>query len=219
MDHRATSAGNPFVYGLPEEYRQQISQANHIANPGCLATSIELALLPLAERGLLQRDVVVHSITGSTGAGQQPLDTTHFSWRTNNIDVYKVFVHQHEAEVLQTIGDVRMHFVPVRGPFTRGIFTTAIVPGQWDAADVIALYQKRYQDHPFVVVRDGTPTVKSVVNTNMCQIGVVASETALMLVSVIDNLLKGASGQAVQNMNIMFGLDETTGLRTKASAF
>lgn len=218
-DFRAMSPDHPFVYGLPEKYRQRLSTATHIANPGCLATSIELALLPLCERGDMTGDVIAHTISGSTGAGLQPIDTTHFSWRHSNVDAYKVFRHQHEAEIKQTLGDVKLHFVPLRGPFTRGIYATCVVPGVFDVAELGQLYTERYHDHPFVVVRDTPPDVKSVVNTNMCHIGFAVSDQGVLIVSVIDNLLKGASGQAVQNMNLMFGFDETAGLRTKASVY
>lgn len=218
-DFRAMSPDHPFVYGLPEKYRQHITTATHVANPGCLATSIELALLPLAERGLLGGDVVAQTISGSTGAGQQPIDTTHVSWRHSNVDSYKVFRHQHEAEIKQTLGDVKLHFVPLRGPFTRGIYATCVVPGAFDPTQLHELYMERYNQHPFVAIRDTPPDVKSVVNTNMCHIGFAASEQGVLIVSVIDNLLKGASGQAVQNMNLMFGFEETAGLRTKASVY
>lgn len=218
-DHRDTAKHPDFVYGLPEKYREQIRSATLIANPGCFATAIELALLPLAEAGQLGGSVVAHAITGSTGAGVQPSDTTHFSWRDSNVSTYKTFAHQHVAEILQTLGEVALHFVPLRGPFTRGIHASCVVPGQWGADAVTAMYQQRYADHPFVQVVGAEPSLKSVVNTSMCQIGIVASNGALNVVSVIDNLLKGASGQAVQNMNLMFGFEETAGLRTKASVY
>lgn len=219
MDFRAMSADSPFVYGLPEKYRQQLSTSTRVANPGCLATSVELALLPLAESAALHGDIIAQSMTGSTGAGQQPIDTTHFSWRYSNVNAYRVFQHQHEAEIKQTLGVASLNFIPLRGPFSRGIYTTCVIPGEYDAQQLEQLYRVYYASHPFVVVRDAEPDVKSVVNTNMCHIGIVASESALLIVSVIDNLMKGASGQAVQNMNIMFGIDETAGLLTKASAF
>ncbi len=219
MDFRVMSADSPFVYGLPEKYRKQLSTSTRVANPGCLATSVELALLPLAESAALHGDIIAQSMTGSTGAGQEPIDTTHFSWRYSNINAYKVFQHQHEAEIKQTLGVPSLNFIPLRGPFSRGIYTTCVIPGEYDAQQLAQLYHVYYASHPFVVVRDTEPDVKSVVNTNMCHIGIVASESALLIVSVIDNLMKGASGQAVQNMNIMLGIDETAGLLTKASAF
>lgn len=218
-DHRDAAHHPDFVYGLPEVHRELIRTATRIANPGCFATAIELALLPLAEAGQLGGSVVAHAITGSTGAGVQPSETTHFSWRDSNVSTYKTFAHQHEAEILQTLGDVALHFVPLRGPFTRGIHASCVVPGQWDADAVRAMYNERYANHPFVQIVGAEPALKSVINTTMCHIGVFASESALNVVSVIDNLLKGASGQAVQNMNLMFGFDETAGLRSKASVY
>lgn len=218
-DHRDTAQHNQFVYGLPEVHREKIRSAKRIANPGCFATAIELALLPLAESNQLGGVAVVHAITGSTGAGVQPSETTHFSWRDSNVSTYKTFSHQHEAEILQTLGDIDLHFVPVRGPFTRGIHASCVVPGRWDAAAVAELYRQRYADHPFVQIVEAEPSLKSVINTSMCHIGIVASSGALNIVSVIDNLLKGASGQAVQNMNLMFGFEETSGLRSKASVY
>lgn len=218
-DHRNTAVHADFIYGLPEVNRKQISLSPRIANPGCFATAIELALLPLAEANQLGNTVVVHAITGSTGAGVQPSDTTHFSWRDSNVSTYKTFSHQHEAEIRQTLGNVDLHFVPVRGPFTRGIHASCVLPGRWNIDDVRELYRQRYADHHFVQIVSAEPSLKSVINTNMCHIGLVASESALSIVSVIDNLLKGASGQAVQNMNLMFGFEETAGLSTKASVY
>lgn len=219
MDFRVMSDDSPFVYGLPEKYRRQLSTSTRVANPGCLATSVELALLPLAESAALHGDVIAQSMTGSTGAGQQPIDTTHYSWRHSNVNAYKVFQHQHEVEIKQTLGLAALNFIPLRGPFTRGIYTTCVIPGEYDAGQLEQLYRVYYASHPFVVVRDSEPDVKSVVNTNMCHLSIVASESALLIVSVIDNLMKGASGQAIQNMNIMCGFEETAGLLTKASAF
>jgi N-acetyl-gamma-glutamyl-phosphate reductase len=218
-DFRAAGPSNPFQYGLPEKYRREIALSTRIANPGCLATATELALLPISEKGLAGSNIVVHAITGSTGAGQQPIDTTHYSWRDSNVSTYKVFEHQHEAEILQTLGSIALHFIPMRGPFTRGILATAVIPGTWNAQDVHDLYVQRYADHPFIAVRETLPDMKPVVNTNMCHIGIATSASALMVVSVIDNLMKGAAGQAVQNMNIMFGCDERAGLLVKPSAF
>ncbi|MFM8772074.1 MAG: N-acetyl-gamma-glutamyl-phosphate reductase, partial [Candidatus Kapaibacterium sp.] len=210
-DHRNTAVHADFIYGLPEVNRKLISLSPRIANPGCFATAIELALLPLAEAKQLGRTVVVHAITGSTGAGVQPSDTSHFSWRDSNVSTYKTFSHQHEAEIRQTLGNVDLHFVPVRGPFTRGIHASCVLPGRWNIDDVMELYRQRYADHHFVQIVGAEPSLKSVINTNMCHIGLVASESALSIVSVIDNLLKGASGQAVQNMNLMFGFEEIAG--------
>jgi len=218
-DFRIENEASAFVYGLPEVHRNRLRAATRVANPGCFATAIQLAVLPLAERGLLTGDMVVHAITGSTGAGQQPTDTTHYSWRTNNVSTYKVFEHQHEPEIKQTIGDVPLHFVPVRGPFARGIHSSIVVPGDWSGINVAEMYQSRYADHPFVVICNEPPDMKRVVNTNNCHIGFVVKNDVLMVVSVIDNLLKGAAGQAIQNMNLMFGLDETSGLNLKSSVY
>ncbi|MBK6290790.1 MAG: N-acetyl-gamma-glutamyl-phosphate reductase [Ignavibacteria bacterium] len=218
-DFRLEAENPSFVYGLPEVHRDRLRTAFRVANPGCFATAIQLALLPVAEKGMLTGDVVVNAFTGSTGAGQQPSETTHYSWRTNNVSTYKVFEHQHEPEIKQTIGDVAMHFVPVRGPFARGIHATIVLPGDWSGFDVDELYRSRYAGHPFVVVCNEPPDMKRVVNTNMCHLGFVVKNDALMIVSVIDNLLKGAAGQAIQNMNLMFGLDETSGLDLKSSVY
>lgn len=218
-DHRIEGSAHEFVYGLPEVHRHRIQVARRIANPGCFATAIQLALIPLAETKQITNDVVVNAITGSTGAGQQPIATTHFSWRSDNVNTYKVFEHQHEPEMKQTLGDIALHFVPLRGPFARGIHANCVLPGTWKAAEVEELYRSRYADHPFVVVCDGAPDMKRVVNTNLCHVGVVVRDNALMVVSVIDNLLKGASGQAIQNMNIACGFDERAGLNLKSSVY
>ncbi len=218
-DFRIESSTNEFIYGLPEMHRDRIRTASFIANPGCFATAIQLALIPLAEKGLLTTDVVVHAITGSTGAGQQPTETTHYSWRMNNVSTYKVFEHQHEPEIKQTVGDVPLHFVPLRGPFARGIHVSAVIPGSWSSIDLKALYHSRYTTHPFVVVCDEPPDMKRVINTNMCHIGLLVRNNSLMVVSVIDNLLKGAAGQAIQNMNLAFGFDEGAGLDLKSSVY
>ena len=218
-DFRIESSAHTFIYGLPEVHRERIRNATRIANPGCFATAIQLALIPLAEKGLLTADVVVHAITGSTGAGQQPTETTHYSWRVNNVSTYKVFEHQHEPEIKQTLGDVPLHFVPLRGPFARGIHVSAVIPGNWSSIDVKTLFRDRYATHPFVVICDELPDMKRVINTNMCHIGLLVRNNSLMVVSVIDNLLKGAAGQAIQNMNLACGFDEAAGLDLKSSVF
>lgn len=218
-DFRIEGPTNSFVYGLPEANRNRIRTSKRIANPGCFATAIQLALIPLAETKQIAGDVVVNAITGSTGAGQQPIPTTHFSWRSDNVNTYKVFEHQHEPEIRQTLGDIALHFVPLRGPFARGIHATCVLPGTWNADEVEALYRGRYADHPFVVVCDSAPDMKRVINTNLCHVGIVVKKNALMVVSVIDNLLKGASGQAIQNMNIACGFDERAGLDLKSSVY
>ncbi len=214
-----------FVYGLPEINREEIRQAQHVANPGCFATAIQLGLLPAAKMGLLTEDVSVNAITGSTGAGQKPGSTTHFSWRNNNLSIYKPFTHQHLAEIRQSLIqvqgslDVDIDFIPYRGDFARGIFATEVIRTKADAAEVIQGYKDFYKDATFTHYVDKSLDLKQVVNTNKCLVHIDAFENKLLVTSVIDNLLKGAVGQAVQNMNLMFGIDETAGLRLKASAF
>ena len=215
-----------FVYGLPELNRESICEAKHIANPGCFATAIQLGLLPLAQKGLLTNDVCVNAITGSTGAGQKPSATTHFSWRTGNLSVYKVFTHQHLAEIRQSLTQLQGHleasidFIPYRGDFPRGIFCTSVVRLPEDQSnDVVALYKDFYRNAPFTHYVDKPLDLKQVVNTNKCLLHMDGFGQKIVITSVIDNLLKGAVGQAVENMNLMFGLDETMGLRLKAQAF
>ena len=214
-----------FVYGLPEINREEIRQAQHVANPGCFATAIQLGLLPAAKMGLLTEDVSVNAITGSTGAGQKPGSTTHFSWRNNNLSIYKPFTHQHLAEIRQSLIqiqgslDVDIDFIPYRGDFARGIFATEVIRTKADAAEVIQGYKDFYKDAAFTHYVDNSLDLKQVVNTNKCLVHIDAFENKLLVTSVIDNLLKGAVGQAVQNMNLMFGIDETAGLCLKASAF
>ena len=223
-DFRLAADAEGFVYGLPEAYKHLIVKAKHIANPGCFATAIQLALLPLATADLLG-EVHVTAITGSTGAGATPGPTTHFSNRADNVSVYKAFTHQHLGEILQTLGDLapsfggELNFVPVRGCFTRGIFASVYLDCPWTEEEAKAAYQAYYRDAPFVSVTEGDPDLKMVVNTNKCVLQVLKHGRKLHIVSVIDNLLKGASGQAVQNMNLVFGLPETAGLKLKASRF
>lgn len=218
-DFRIEHASSPWVYGLPEMHRERIRTATRVANPGCFATAIQLGLLPLATSGQCTGDVVVHAVTGSTGAGQAPSPTSHYSWREHNMQAYKVFEHQHEPEMRQTLGDVRMHFVPVRGPFTRGIYASIVLPGDFNRDAVLAQYREMYATHPMVRVMDGSPDLKSVVNTSLCRIGIAASDSALVITSVIDNLGKGAAGQAMQNLNLMCGFEETLGLFAKPLAY
>ncbi len=212
------------VYGLPELNRDAIKTSDFVANPGCFATAIQLALLPLAHNGAL-KEVHVSGITGSTGAGVKPSATTHFSWREGNVSTYKAFNHQHMAEVnkglmqYQPWFDQPINFIPYRGNFTRGILVTAYQYIEWPLEEAIRVYQEYYEDHPFTWVNDQSLDVKQVVNTNKCYLHLSMHNGYLMIQSVIDNLLKGASGQAVQNMNLMFGMDETTGLKLKGSAF
>ncbi|MBP5778117.1 MAG: N-acetyl-gamma-glutamyl-phosphate reductase [Prevotella sp.] len=214
-----------YVYGLPEINKAEIQKARHVANPGCFATAIQLGLLPAAKMGLLQYDVSVNAITGSTGAGQKPGATTHFSWRNNNLSIYKPFTHQHLAEIRQSLKqtqgflDIDIDFIPYRGDFARGIFATEVIRTKAYADEVIASYKEFYQDAAFTHYVDQPLDLKQVVNTNKCLIHIDAFENKLLITSCIDNLLKGAVGQAVQNMNLMFGIDERTGLNLKASAF
>ena len=226
-----TSDYNDFVYGLPEINKAEIAKAQHVANPGCFATCIQLGLLPAAKMGLLTEDVSVNAITGSTGAGQKPGATTHFSWRNNNLSIYKPFTHQHLAEIYQSInqaapssiggnqGEPSIDFIPYRGDFARGIFCTEVVKTTMPIEEIVAFYKEFYKDAAFTHYCDKAIDLKQVVNTNKALIHCEKYGNKLLITSVIDNLLKGAVGQAVQNMNIMFGIDETAGLRLKASAF
>ena len=214
-----------FVYGLPELCRERIRAARRVANPGCFATAIQLALLPLAAAGLLEDEVHVTGITGSTGAGVKPSAPTHFSWRSDNISVYKCFTHQHLLEIgrnlrqLQPSFDRDINFVPMRGDFTRGILVSLYTRCRLDEREARLLYGDYYEGAAFTLMTEQYPDLKRVVNTNRALLHVARYGDKLHVVSVIDNLLKGASGQAVQNLNLMFGLDEREGLRLKASAF
>jgi len=214
-----------FTYGLPETHREQIRAARHLANPGCFATCIQLAMLPALKAGIISGDIHVNGITGSTGAGQKPGATTHFSWRNDNISVYKTFTHQHLLEINQTVQELhpgydgRVLFIPQRGCFTRGIFVTAYAKCDKPLEEVQHIYADYYQDAAFTHFVTKSPDMKQVVNTNKAIVYVEKYEDQLLMISCIDNLLKGAVGQAVQNMNLMFGIDETAGLRLKASAF
>lgn len=223
QDFRDESEG--FVYGLPEMNRERIRQARRVANPGCFATAIQLALLPLAAAGLLQDEVHVTAVTGSTGAGVKPSATTHFSWRASNLSVYKAFTHQHLLEIgrnirlLEPAFDREINFVPMRGDFTRGILASVYTTCELDEEAARKLYADYYAEAAFTHVAERGVDLKQVVNTNKALLHAARHGSKLHVVSVIDNLLKGASGQAVQNMNLMFGLDEREGLRLKASAF
>jgi N-acetyl-gamma-glutamyl-phosphate reductase len=216
---------NGFVYGLPELKRETIKTASKIANPGCFATSIELALLPLASANTLNDEVHISATTGSTGAGQNPSPTTHFSWRSNNLSVYKAFTHQHLKEIRQSIKQLQasfdkdINFIPYRGAFSRGILASLYTNTNLSIEEAYELYRTYYATHPFVTVTDQNPDLKQVVNTNKCIIYLEKHGNKLMIISMIDNLTKGASGQAVQNMNLIFGLEETTGLRLKSIGF
>ena len=218
QDFRDESDG--YVYGLPELNRNRIRSASKVANPGCFATAIQLALLPLAKAGLLQGDIHVQAVTGSTGAGVKPAPTTHFSWRSDNLSIYKVLTHQHLLEIRRNLqlGD-NLHFIPVRGDFARGIFAVTELACDKPLEELTALYQDFYADAPFTWLLSGPVDLKQVVNTNKCLLSLEQHDGRLVVTSVIDNLLKGASGQAVENMNLLFGLPQTAGLRLKASAF
>ena len=231
-----------YVYGLPEIHKEEIAKCQHLANPGCFATCIQLGLLPLAKAGLLTKDIAVNAITGSTGAGQKPGATTHFSWRNNNFSVYKLFTHQHLHEICQTLNELKpasaphvidtldegyeadgitVDFIPYRGDFARGIFCTEVVTLETSptVSDIVALYKNFYEQAAFTHYSDKALDLKQVVNTNKALVHVEVFGKRVVITSMIDNLLKGAVGQAVQNMNIMFGLDEKAGLNLKASAF
>ena len=217
--------GKSFVYGLPELNKANIKNANYIANPGCFATAIQLALLPLAKNKMLTSDVHINATTGSTGAGVTPSETTHFSWRSNNMSHYKAFDHQHLGEINQSVNQLQtsyadeLIFIPNRGDFARGIFATLYTDVAESLEDVVAKYEAFYAAQPFVTVTTTGINMKQVVQTNKCIISLMKKGNRLLITSVIDNLTKGASGQAVQNMNLMFGLDETTGLHLKPSGF
>ena len=219
-----TSGTRNFVYGLPELNREEIKSASNIANPGCFASAIQLGLLPLAKAGLLT-DIYTTGITGSTGAGQSLSATSHFSWRANNIQAYKTLTHQHLNEIgesleqLQPASPIDVSFVPWRGDFTRGIFISSQLSCSYDEKKLFQLFEEYYASHPFTIVSKEPIFLKQVVNNNKCVIQLEHSGSKLVVHSAIDNLLKGASGQAVQNMNIMFGIDETAGLRLKANYF
>ncbi len=224
-DFRLKREGNDFVYGLPELNRDLIRKSRYIANPGCFATGIQLAMLPLASKGLIEGEIHVTAITGSTGAGQKPTEATHFSWRNNNISAYKIFSHQHNEEINQSIGQLQekyepsLNFMPLRGNFSRGILVTAYTHFEGTIEEAYNIYRDYYRGHPFVLVSNENPDLKLVVNTNKCILYIEKHNDKLVVISVIDNLVKGASGQAVQNMNLMFDLDEKSGLNLKASAF
>lgn len=227
LKKNSTINGRDFVYGLPELNRKEISSAKNIANPGCFATSIQLGLLPLAKKALLN-NIYTTGITGSTGAGQGFSSSSHFSWRANNVQAYKTLSHQHIHEIMQSLGQLqpglnskseKLNFVPWRGDFTRGIFISSQLDCDLSQQELEDLYESFYQDHPFVHISREPIYLKQVVNNNKCLIQLEKVGTKLVVHSIIDNLLKGASGQAVQNMNIMFGFHETAGLRLKANAF
>lgn len=214
-----------FVYGLPELHKTAIQESKRIANCGCFATAIQLALLPLASQHLLQAEVHVHAVTGSTGAGQSPTPTTHFSWRNNNLSIYKAFNHQHLGEIkqslqhLQSSFDKAINFLPVRGDFARGIYASAYIDCDLTEEEAYQLYEEYYAEAPFTHLSRQNPNLKQVVNTNKCILHLEKHGNKLLIISIIDNLLKGASGQAVQNMNLVFGKAETMGLQLKSVVY
>lgn len=223
-DFRLNAPGNNFVYGLPELNKDKIKGAHRIANPGCFATAIQLAILPLAANGLL-KEIHVHAITGSTGAGQSLSSTTHYSWRNDNISIYKAFEHQHLKEINQSLKQLMpdfnypLNFVPMRGNFSRGILASVYLDCDLFLDEALALFDFYYGSHPFVSVSTNPIDLKQVVNTNKCLLELGKYEDKLHITSIIDNLTKGASGQAIQNMNLIFGLEESAGLYLKPSAF
>ena len=225
QDFRLKKEDNPFIYGLTELNKVQLKNAQYVANAGCFATCIALALLPLAHQNLLKSAVHIQAVTGSTGAGQQPTESTHFSWRNNNLSVYKAFSHQHNAEIVQTIKQLQadfsadFFFIPVRGNFSRGIFATLYTEFNGTLEKAYTLYQNFYTNAQQVIITPNNPDLKMVVNTNKTFIYLEKHNNMLLVISMIDNLLKGASGQAVQNMNVLCGLPEYTGLQLKAVAF
>ena len=225
MDYRIKSNEHDFIYGLPELNRRNTCKSRYVANPGCFATCIELGLLPLAKHHLLKDDVWVNAITGSTGAGVKPSATTHFSWRNNNLSIYKPFEHQHIPEIMQSVKqlqpdfDGEINFIPYRGDFARGIFATIVVKCDEDIETLYKMYEEYYERDSFTHIIPTAIDLKQVVNTNKCLIHLEKHGNKLLITSVIDNLLKGASGQAVHNMNLLFGLAEVVGLQLKPSAF
>lgn len=224
LNDKSEIGNRKFIYGLPELNKAQIQSAKNIANPGCFATAIQLGLLPLAKAGLLG-DVYTTGITGSTGAGQSLSSTSHFSWRANNISAYKTLQHQHIHEIHQSLiqlqenDGVYVHFVPWRGDFTRGIYITSVIDTALPLQEVKQIFKDFYKEARFTHVSDSMIDLKQVVNTNKCLIHIEKHGNKIAVHSTIDNLLKGASGQALQNMNLMFGVEETTGLKLKANFF
>ena len=217
--------GRTCVYGLPETNKAEIIDADNIANPGCFATAIQEALLPAAAKGWLTNDVHINAITGSTGAGQSLSETTHYSWRNNNVSIYKPFSHQHLDEIGETIADLNsvnkgeLNFIPVRGNFTRGIFGSIYTNTEKSLNDWQAVYRDYFKDYPFITISDKSIHLKQVVGTNNCLIHLEKHGNRILITSIIDNLIKGASGQAIQNLNLMFGFEETTGLKLKSINF
>ncbi|EPR74864.1 N-acetyl-gamma-glutamyl-phosphate reductase [Winogradskyella psychrotolerans RS-3] len=225
LDAESNLDGKTFVYGLPELNKEAIKKANYIANPGCFATAIQMALLPLANAKVLQDDVHINAVTGATGAGTSLSTTTHFTWRDNNFSHYKAFTHQHLGEINQTVNMLQsdfksdINFMPNRGNFSRGIFATLYTKYEGSLEEAKQLYRDFYKDAAFTFISDDDIHLKQVVNTNKCILHLHKHNDKLLVTSIIDNLLKGASGQAIQNMNLMFGYEETEGLKLKANYF
>lgn len=226
LSHNSQLATRNFIYGLPELNREKIKSAKNIANPGCFATCIQLGLLPLAAKGLIKTEVHINATTGSTGAGQSLAATSHFSWRNNNLSIYKAFEHQHLNEIGESLtqagsplGAEGLNFIPQRGDFTRGILASMYLESDLTLEEAQELYENYYKDHVFTHVSRKNIDLKQVVNTNKALVHIEKHGNKLFIISIIDNLLKGASGQAVQNMNLMFGLEETAGLKLKAIGF
>lgn len=223
-DHN-TFKGKQFIYGLPELNKNKIRNSQYVANPGCFATCIELGLLPLAAAGYLHSDIHISATTGSTGAGQALINTNHFSWRNNNHSTYKTLEHQHEKEITESLKQLQpsfngqLNFVPQRGAFTRGIFSVIYIQGDFNLENLKTEYENFYSDSPFTFSVPFEADIKQVANTNNCFISLQKVKDKLIIISAIDNLLKGAAGQAIQNMNLMFGINETTGLKLKPSVF
>ena len=213
-----------FTYGLPELQKNLIKTSKNIANPGCFATALQLALLPSINSDIINGEIHSNAITGSTGAGIIPTNTTHFSWRNNNVSSYKEFNHQHLDEIKysfnkKSINKYNINFIPVRGCFTRGIFSTSYFNCEYEINDIKEIYKQFYHDHPFVIISENEINLKQVINTNKCILHLSFLNGKLIITSIIDNLLKGASGQAIQKMNLMFGLNENEGLKLKSSTF
>ena len=225
LKDNAIFQGKEFVYGLPELQKKKIKKAKYIANPGCFATALQLAILPLADKKLLNNDVHINAVTGATGAGVSLSKTTHFTWRDNNFSYYKPFTHQHLGEIHQTVNqlqtefDSEINFMPNRGNFSRGIFATLYTKFEGSLEEAKAIYKEYYKKAAFTFVSDQELHLKQVVNTNKCLIHLHKHNDKLLITSCIDNLVKGASGQAVQNMNLMFGFEETEGIQLKGSYF
>lgn len=224
-DYRLKPDAGNFIYGLPELNREVLKASSRVANPGCFATAIQLGLLPLASQNCLGEDVHIQALTGSTGAGQALRETSHFSWRNNNVSAYKVFTHQHEGEIYQSLQQLdpglgaQLRFVPIRGNFTRGIFASMYTVCPLDLDEIKKLYREFYQASPFVFLSDANPDLKQVVNTNKAVLYLEKHGELVYIISMIDNLLKGASGQAIQNLNLMQGWEESSGLHLKATYF